>query len=92
MVVIPDILSDDDYHRAIVVVAIAEGFLTLVKMVEIVFIPIPFDYVKTVQVEASSEELEDVRLFGLEIPAGEESQERHRQILAVTPLEVIYAV
>lgn len=91
-VVISGIFGDDDHHGAIVVVAMAEGFLTLVQLVEIVFVPIPFNHVKTVQVEALREELEDVCLLGFEITAGEESQKRHRQVFAIAPLEVVDSV
>jgi len=86
MVIIPGIFGDNDYHRAIVVVAVAEGFLTLVQMVEVVFVPIPFNHVKTVEVEALREELENVSLLGFKITAGHKAQKRHRQILAIAPL------
>ena len=92
MVVISGVFGDDDHHRTIVVIAMAEGFLAFLQLVEIVFVPIPFNHVKAVQVEALREEFEDVRFLGLEIPAGEEAQERHRQILAIAPLEVIHAI
>lgn len=73
MVIIPGGLGDDDHHRAIVVVAMAEGSLTLVQLVEVVFVPIPLNHVKAVKGEALREKFEDVRLLGLEIPTGEES-------------------
>ena len=66
MVIIPDILGNDDHHRTIVVIAMVQRFLALVKMVEVVFVPIPFNHVKAVQVESSCEELKDVRLLGLD--------------------------
>ena len=92
MVIIPGVFGDDDHHRTIVVVAMTQGFLTLVQLVKIEFVPIPFNHVKTVQVEAFREKLEDVRFLGLEVPTGEEAQERHWQILAIAPLQVIHAV
>ena len=92
MVIISGIFGDDDHHRAIVVIAMAQNVLTLVQLVEVVFVPVPFNHIKTVQIETSREEFEDVRFLGLEIPAGEEAQERHRQILAIAPLQVIHAI
>ena len=92
MVIIPGVFGDDDHHRAIVVVTMAQSLLTLVQLVKIEFVPIPFNHVKTVQVEASREEFKYVRLLGFEIPAGKEAQKRHRQILAIAPLEVIDTV
>jgi len=71
---------------------VAEGFLTLVQMVEVVFVPIPFNHVKTVEVEALREEFKDVCLLGFEIPAGKEAQKRHWKILPIAPLEVIDTV
>ena len=92
MVVIPGVFGDDDHHRTIVVVTMPQGFLAFLQLVEVVFVPVPLNHVKTVQVEASCEEFKDVRFLRLEIPAGEEAQERHRQILAIALLEVIHAV
>lgn len=48
MVIIPGILGDDDHHRTIVVIAMAQRFLALVKMIEIVLVPVTFNHVKTV--------------------------------------------
>ena len=67
-VVISGIFGDDDHHGAIVVVAMAEGFLTLVQLVEVELAPIPFEHGDAFKrFEALGIELEDVRLLGLEI-------------------------
>lgn len=92
MVVISGVFGNDDHHGTIVVVAVAEGFLALVQLVEVVFVLVPFNHVKTVQVKASRKELKDVCFLGLEIPAGEKPQKRHRQVFSITPLEVIHSV
>ena len=92
MVVITCVFGDYDHQCTIVVVAMAQSVLTFVQEVEVVFVPVSFYHVKTVQVETSCKELEDVRFLGLEIPTGEESQECHRQVFAISPLEVIHAI
>jgi len=73
---------------------VAEGFLTVLQVVEIVFAPVEaVDEVESVQIcEAVSVELEDVRLFWLEISTREEMEECHRDVFVIAPLEVINAV
>lgn len=76
-IVVFGVFVDDDYHRTVVVVAVAEGFLTVLQVVEIVFAPVEtVDEVEPIQgFEAVRVELENVRFLSLEITAGEEMEE-----------------
>ena len=49
-IVVFGVLSDDDHHRAVVVIAVAKGFLTVFQVVEVVFAPFEtVDEVESVQ-------------------------------------------
>ena len=65
------VLFDDDHHRPIVVVAVAERFLAVLQLVEVVLAPVPaVDEVEAVEVEDLREEREDVRPVRTEVSAG----------------------
>lgn len=87
--VIFGILGDDDHHRTIVVVAMAEGLLAIVQLVEVVDAPIALEVIKAIEFHSLCAELEDVFLLWLEVAAGKEMQEGHWQTFAIAPLEVI---
>ena len=86
------ILGNNDYHRTIVIVAMAECLLVIVQLIEVVYVPIAFEVIKAVESHSLCAELKDVLLLMLEVAAGEEVQEGHWQTLAIAPLEVIYFV
>jgi len=65
------VLFDDDHHRPVVVVAMAEGFLAVLQLIEVVLAPVPaVDEVETVQFEDVGEEREDVRPVRTEVSTG----------------------
>lgn len=86
------LLGSNPFARCPIIPCGGHSCIGFFQDVEVVFVPVSFNHVKTVKVEPSREELEDVRFLGLEIPAGKEAQERHRQVFAISPLEVIHAV
>ena len=88
------VLFDDDDHRAVVVVAVAEGFLAVFQLFEIVYAPVHgVDIDQTVHVlYYIFERLKEVRTFRTEVAAGQDMEEGHRQHFAIAPLEVIYFV
>ena len=86
-------LFNDDDHRPVVIVAVAEGFLAVLQFVEVVFAPVPaVDKVEAVEVQDIRECLKDVGPFRAEVSAGKQVEEGHRQFLPIAPLEVIHAV
>ena len=93
-IVVFGVLRDDDHHRTVVIVAVAEGFLTLFQLIKVVFAPVKtVDEVESVQgFKTVRIELEDVHFLGLEVSNREEMQESHWQVFVITPLEVIHAV
>lgn len=65
------VLFDDDHHRPVVVVAMAEGFLAILQLVEVVLAPVPaVDEIEAVEVEDLREEPEDVYPVRTEVSAG----------------------
>lgn len=71
------ILGDDDHHRTIVVVAMAEGLLAIFQLVEIVDAPIALEVIKSVEFHSLCAELEDVLILRFEVAAGKEMKEDH---------------
>ena len=87
--VVRGILGDGNHHRAVIVVAMGESFLTVFQVVEIVDAPVALEVIKSVDLHGLCAELEDVLLLRLEVAAGKEMQEDHWHAFAIAPLEVI---
>ena len=64
------ILGNNDYHRTIVVVAMAECLLVIVQLIEGVYVPIAFEVIKAVESHSLCAELKDVMFCWFEIAAG----------------------
>ena len=86
-------LFNDDDHRPVVVVAVAEGFLAVIQLVEVVFAPISAaNRVEAVEVQDIRECLKDVVSIRAEVSAGKHVEEGHRQFFSIAPLKVVHAV
>ena len=86
-------LFDDDDHRPVVIVAMAESSLAVLQLVEVVLAPVlAVDNVEAVEVQNVRECHKNISPFRAEVSAGVQVEEGHRQFLAIAPLEVVHTV